>query len=63
MKFDNTLNLILQIISAGGTLVPIALAAFNEIKSETGLTTEELLDRAGDKNAANRVKLLDIINS
>lgn len=62
MKFDNTLNLILQIIAAGGTLLPIALAAFGEIKSETGLSTEELLDRAEDKNGSNRVKLLEIIN-
>lgn len=62
MKLDNTLNLIIQIINLGGTLLPLALAAYAEIKAESGMTDEEILARATELNAANRERLLEIIN-
>lgn len=62
MQFDNTLKLILEIINLGGTLLPIALAAYNEIKQESGLSDEEIMARATHLNDENKARLLAVIN-
>lgn len=62
MQFDNTLSLILQIIQLGGALLPTALKAYAEIRAQSGMTDEEILAHATDLNAANKARLLEIIN-
>lgn len=57
------LELINKIIAEGGTLVPVALKALEAIKSEPGMTDDELIAATEDLNAKDKQKLADLIAS
>lgn len=61
-KYVNTLALITKVIKAGGELVPIALQAFEELRSESGLTSDALLldtERITGESVADLARLIE----
>lgn len=59
------INAILALINAaikiGGDIVPIALRAYAALRAESGLTDQELIDRARSLNQADAAKLAALI--
>lgn len=59
------INAILALINAaikiGGDIVPIALRAYAALRAESGLTDQELIDRARALNQADAAKLAALI--
>lgn len=59
------INAILALINAaikiGGDIVPIALRAYAALRAESGLTDQELIDRARALNQTDAAKLQALI--
>lgn len=59
------INAILALINAaikiGGDIVPIALRAYAALRAESGLTDQELIERARSLNQTDAAKLAALI--
>jgi hypothetical protein len=55
------LELVNKAVSVGGEIVPIALRAYNALRSEPGMTDEELIAASEALNEADAQKLDDLI--
>ena len=56
------LELINAAIKIGGDILPIALRAYAALKAESGLTDEELIERARALNVDDAIKLAALIS-